>query len=141
MKTVEFTAYGKPKAQPRAKACIRGKRAGVYDPGTADDWKSIVRAAAKSIWSGVPFDGPVRVWFQFSMPRPKSHFGKNGLKQSAPIYVTTKPDLDNLEKSVLDALTNVGMWRDDSQVVFVSKEKRYTSATPFAWVKISEMEP
>ena len=141
MTTIEFNAYGIPKAQPRAKACIRGKRAGVYDPGTADDWKSIVRAAAKEVWNGVPFDGPVRVWLQFYMPRPKSHFGKNGLKQSAPTFVTTKPDLDNLEKSILDALTNLGMWRDDSQVVFVAKEKRYSSGIPFAGVKIAEVEP
>ena len=138
MITIEFNAYGIPKAQPRAKACIRGKRAGVYDPGTADDWKSIVRAAAKEVWNGVPFDGPVRVCLRFYMPRPKSHFGKNGLKESAPGFVTTKPDLDNLEKSVLDALTNVGMWRDDSQVVAVSKEKRYTENQPYAWVKIEE---
>ncbi len=141
MKTIEFTAWGKPKAQPRAKACIRGKHAGVYDPGTADDWKSIVRSAAKEAWNGVPFNGPVKVYLRFYMPRPKSHFGKNGLKQSVPNYVTTKPDLDNLEKSVLDAVTNVGMWRDDSQVVEVSKAKKYSVDKPLAWVKIEEVEP
>lgn len=138
MITIEFNACGIPKAQPRAKACIRGKRAGVYDPGTADDWKSIVRAAAKEVWSGAPLVGPVRVHLWFFLPRPKSHFGKKGLKDSAPKFVATKPDLDNLEKSVLDALTNVGMWRDDSQVVAVSKEKRYTESQPYAWVKIEE---
>ena len=138
MITIEFNAFGIPKAQPRAKACIRGKRAGVYDPGTANDWKSIVRAGAMEVWSGVSFDGPVRVFLWFHLPRPKSHFTKKGLRPDSPLYVTSKPDLDNLEKAVLDALTNVGMWRDDSQVVFVAKEKRYTSNQPYAHVRIEE---
>lgn len=32
-------------------------------------------------------------------------------------YKTTKPDLDNLEKAVMDALTTAKWWTDDSIVV------------------------
>lgn len=140
MISIEFTAWGVPKAQPRAKACIRGNRAGVYDPGTANDWKSIVRGAARAQWSGKAFVGPVRVLLWFYLPRPKSHFTKKGLRTSAPHFVTSKPDLDNLEKSVLDALTNISMWKDDAQVAMVTKSKQYTEGTPRALIRIEEVE-
>lgn len=138
MISIEFNVWGIPKAQPRAKPCIRGKRAGVYDPGTANDWKSMVRAAAREQWNGQAFAGPVVVYVRFFMPRPKSHFNKKGLKVDAPHFVTSKPDLDNLEKSLLDALTNLGMWRDDAQVAWVDKQKIYTNNQPFAKVAIRE---
>ena len=139
MKTIEFTAYGTPKAQPRAKACIRGKHAGVYDPGTANDWKTIVRNAAFAEWDGKPLIGPLYVQIDAWLPRPKSHFTKKGLRPNAPEWVVTKPDLDNIEKAILDALTNIGLWRDDSQVARVDKCKLYTDASPRAWVKIQEI--
>lgn len=139
MKSMEFIAIGLPKAQPRAKACIRGKRAGVYDPGTANDWKSIVRAAALEEWDRVQFTEAIMVSVTFFMPRPKSHYTKKGLKPDAPYYVTSKPDLDNLEKALLDALTNIGLWRDDAQVVSVKKMKAYTEWPPHAAVVIREV--
>jgi Holliday junction resolvase RusA-like endonuclease len=139
LKTVTFTAHGIPKAQPRAKAFVRGNRAGVYDPGTSNDWKADVRRAAFAEWDRMIFTGPVEVRLAFRMPRPKSHFRSNGLlKPNAPKWVEKKPDLDNLEKAVLDALTNIGIWRDDSQVVRVTKSKQYCDQ-PGCAVSISEV--
>jgi hypothetical protein len=74
--------------------------------------------------------GPVRVDLCFYFARPKSHFrtGKFAgvLRDDAPKWHTTKPDRDNLEKAVLDALTQVGgFWQDDSQVCAGSVTKRY----------------
>lgn len=124
-----FHAIGIPKAQPRVKACRRGGFTGVYTPGTADEWKGIIREAASKSWSGNQLVGPVDVRILFFMPRPKGHFRNNGtLKATAPGWVESKPDLDNLEKAVLDALTNLGVWRDDSQVCAVSKWKVYGAA-------------
>lgn len=42
---------------------------------------------------------------------------------SDPRRKTTRPDLDNLAKVVIDAMTAVGFWRDDSQVVSLSLAK------------------
>jgi hypothetical protein len=36
-----------------------------------------------------------------------------------------KPDLDNLQKAVMDAITNVGIWKDDALVFKVEAEKWY----------------
>lgn len=46
-----------------------------------------------------------------------------------PQFHTKKPDIDNLEKSVLDGLQNSGVISDDSQVVVKSSRKVY-SAVP-----------
>lgn len=123
-----FTAHGNPKGQPRARACIRGKHAGVYDPGTADDWKTIVRCAAKARWDGVPFDGPAAASFTFIFARPKNHFRANGkLRDDAPVWHRVKPDRDNLDKGTLDCLTNAGILSDDSIVCSGVIIKRYAN--------------
>lgn len=110
-------AHGHPKGQPRARAFVRGNRAAVYDPGTAEGWKSSIAMACKDI-ENARFSGALRADLTFYMPRPKAHFRTNGcLKPSAPFALhTQKPDKDNLEKAVLDALTGIGAWGDDAQV-------------------------
>jgi Holliday junction resolvase RusA-like endonuclease len=47
---------------------------------------------------------------------------KSGLAADAPRL--PRPDIDNLEKAVLDALNGVA-WKDDTQVARVVKEKTY----------------
>ena len=117
---------GLPKGQPRAKACRRGAFAGVYDPGTADGWKLLVRHEVSKAWDRVRIDGPVKLALKFNFPRPKSHHRSNGeLKPAAPNVHTAKPDCDNAAKAVMDALTNLGVWKDDSQVCALEVTKGY----------------
>ena len=56
------------------------------------------------------------------MERPKSHFGtgKNAdkVKQSAPVFPATMPDIDKLMRAILDGLTDAQVWLDDGQVVW-----------------------
>lgn len=109
-----FRADGLPKAQPRAKATMRGKHAGVYDPGTSDGWKAIVALAARPHRPVEPISGPVRVTIDLFFPRPKRLMRKSD--PDYPIAHTSKPDRDNCEKAILDALTQDGWWHDDAQV-------------------------
>jgi Holliday junction resolvase RusA-like endonuclease len=142
MKQIEFTVQGTPKGQPRVRACIRGKHAGVYDPGTADEWKRAVRDAAKSAMASqvvTPFDQAVKLVVHFAMQRPKSHLDSKGnVKSSAGTFHTSKPDLDNLVKATKDALTNAGVWTDDSLVVACQSSKGY-GWTPGATIRIAEV--
>lgn len=138
-----FFAAGIPKGQPRGRAVRRGAHAGIYDPGTADNWKASVRCAAKELWDGRPFTGPLRVTITAFFPRPKKHYFTGArakiLRTDAPDYHISKPDRDNLDKAILDALTNAGIWYDDSVVCAGSVTKRYADATPGAYVEITTL--
>lgn len=76
-----------------------------------------------------PIEQPVAVTLLFHFPRPKSHYrtGRYAhmLKPSAPQYHTTTPDLDKLQRAVLDAITSAGYWRDDSQATWLDAAKVY----------------
>lgn len=127
---IEFEVYGEPKGQPRARACVRGRHAAVYDPGTADAWKFAVRAAAGEHVRKIrmPLEGPVMVDMDIWITRPKSHMKANGqLRESAPKMPIGKPDCDNLAKAILDALTNAGVWMDDKQVTHLQVRKIYNA--------------
>lgn len=130
---LEMTVHGLPIAQPRVRACIRGRHAGVYDPGTAKPWKACVILAARRAMAELmmdqPIRGPVEVIADFMMPRPNGHYrtGKNAgeLRPKAKKFHDAKPDLENIEKSTLDALTEAGVWADDSLVCIKITRKVY----------------
>jgi crossover junction endodeoxyribonuclease RusA len=142
-----FRANGTPKGQPRPRAFVRGNRAAVYDPGTAEGWKSCIAVAAKDMENHL-LAVPLSVTLTFFMPRPKSHFRTSGqLKPSAPQYMHVgKPDADNLAKAVLDALTAIRVWQDDDQVCELVVRKYWEGERngtamhpPGCVIRISEM--
>ena len=62
---------------------------------------------------------------------------KKILANSEMLFVSKKPDIDNLINSVLDPLNGI-FYNDDKQVVKVTAEKRY-SIIPRIAVKIEEI--
>lgn len=133
-----FFIHGIPKGQPRPRAFVRNGHAAVYDAGTAEGWKSAIAIAAKTMRPSSPLCGPVRVDAVYCFPRPKRLLRK--CSPSGMIPHTAKPDRDNLDKATLDALTQIGFWRDDAQVcdgvtrkVYVAKDEAATGA----WIRIS----
>lgn len=93
-------------------------------------WRQAVSAAALEARSqqGIDtlLDGPCSLAVVFRFPRPRSHYGKTGLRPSAPLWKATKPDLDKCLRAAADALTHV-LIRDDSQIVSLSGAKRWTA--------------
>jgi Holliday junction resolvase RusA-like endonuclease len=70
--------------------------------------------------------GPVTVRVAFTFERPTSHVKKNGeLRAGVAFDKVTAPDLDKLARSVLDAITQSGVYADDAQVVILAAEKAY----------------
>jgi Holliday junction resolvase RusA-like endonuclease len=127
---------GEPKGQPRPRAFAMKTKTGgysarVFDAGTAEGWKSSVATATQQQPFQKPLAGPLTVALNFYMRRPKGHYGtgKNAtkLKPSAPTHFVKKPDCDNLAKAVLDALTQLGVWKDDDQVVSLQISKHWWS--------------
>ena len=124
---IQFYVPGEPKPQPRPRAFARKMGdhyvARVYEAGTAENWKSAIAEAARRAELS-KFEGAVAVELHFNFKRPKSHFRSNGLlKESAPRWHTQRPDYDNLEKGLIDALTKLGAWDDDAQIANVHTTK------------------
>ena len=129
MKDIRLFVSGTPKGQPRPRAFARNGMVRMYDPGTAEGWKAQVAEAFRNELPEAPILEPVAVKLFFRMPRPKKHFrtGKHSheLRPDAPTLYAKTPDADNLAKAVLDALTILGLWKDDAQVVELHIEKRW----------------
>ncbi len=123
---IQFAIPGPPKHQQRHRSSSRGKFVHQYDPSAKDKVHFLLQArkhAPKSPQYGVIY---LTVWF--CMPRPKDHYrtGKFAgiLKDSAPLWHTKRPDIDNLQKFLFDSLNGV-FWKDDSQICSVIAQKRY----------------
>lgn len=85
---------------------------------------SAVREAAGD--SHEQWTGPVTVRVLFLFERPKSHVLKSGaLRKGQPPEKLTPPDLDKLTRSVLDAITQSGVYADDAQVTVLEAAKDY----------------
>lgn len=117
--SISFAVAGEPVGQPRINGFAQERHGRkpicrIYTPDTADDWKRSVHVVALSRRPRAPIDGPIRVDLTFYFPRPQRL-----LKKSSPqgaILHDVKPDRDNLDKVVLDALTKAKFWNDDCQV-------------------------
>jgi Holliday junction resolvase RusA-like endonuclease len=85
-------------------------------------WRQSVAEVARELAEDRPFDGALTldVVFRFPMPqsRPKT---VRALGSSAP--KTTKPDIDKLLRSTLDALTDGGLLADDARICEVRARK------------------
>ena len=102
-------------------------------------WRAHVAAIADQhvppMWDTT---GPMRVEATFWLPRPKNHHGSKGLKPSAPWWPTGRVgDVDKYARALLDALTDAGVWVDDSQVVLLTAEKSY--GPPALWCAIQHL--
>jgi len=130
---------GTPKPQPRVKAVNRGKHAGVYTPKTADAWReTLTRGLARHVDKRL--EGALAVKLSFHLKRPKSHYRTGRfshiLRDDATKYHTSKPDVDNLAKLVLDVLSKIRYYKDDSQVVLLYVTKAYADDIHPEGVKI-----
>lgn len=78
-----------------------------------------------------PIEGAVAVniWFEYEIKAKK----KRGT------WKTSRPDVDNVAKLLIDCMTKVGYWKDDSQIVKLNLRKSY-SRTESAEITISYWE-
>lgn len=140
MKRIDITINGNPIAQKRPRFFRRGAGVGTYNPQEEEAGKWLISAKPQI---KEKISGPVQLFLLFHFQRPKSHYGtgKNSdvLKKSAPVYHTTKPDLDNCIKFVKDCLRNTA-FDDDSCVVYIDACKSYINGPGQTMITIRGLE-
>lgn len=130
----EFFLRCKPEAQKRVKVFNRI----AIDP--SKEYKNFLKMQLLEQFHEEPLDEPLRVAIKFHMPIPKSSSKKKAMDmEQGLIRHTKKPDIDNLCKATLDALSKVVI-RDDSIIYFLSAEKSYRKA-PGIDIKIYKQNP
>jgi Holliday junction resolvase RusA-like endonuclease len=125
-------------ADPTRKLYRKYQAVVTEDNRKSKPWRESVAWAAKEKFSD-PIEGPIEVSYKFFMPRPKSHFGKRGLRPSAPTQHTVKPDVTKLIRSTEDAMKGIA-WIDDSNVVDQHGRKVY-GHRPGALIIIKPADP
>lgn len=137
---INYTVVGipKPQARPRTFYGVKGGKGFVrtYSPKTS--WFDIVYTKSLEIKNKLKLrlSGALELNLIFCMPIPKSISKK---KREQLHFVTKKPDVDNLAKAVMDAINQVGIWEDDSQVSRLVVGKIY-SDEPRCIISIREIE-
>lgn len=137
---ITFFVEGKPQGKARART-FYDKRVGKMKsvtPEQTKDYESLIRWSYKAAGGKYLGEKLISVDIQAFYPIPQS-FSK--AKRNDAIFEkirpTTKPDLDNCAKAVLDALNGVAYY-DDKQVVSVSCNKYY-GETGYLKITIKEI--
>ena len=108
---------------PKGKARHRTSKGRAYTPSDQVKWEQQFALFAAEYRSEQTLVGPLGLYVTAVFPRPKRLLRK---KDPADfIFHISKPDADNVCKSICDALNDTGWWRDDSQVAFMSCTKYY----------------
>lgn len=132
-RSVYFYVEGKPQPKQRPRFYTRGKFAKAYTPSETVTYENLVRFCYKKQLGDIFFRGPIKVKIEIVVAIEKKHFGKKGLNKEGEekyknhIPPVKKPDLDNVAKSILDALNEVA-WHDDCQIVQLTCTKRYSQS-------------
>ena len=126
MFSLTFHIHTIPVPKGRPKFSKIGGFVRTYTPKKTQDFEAYVREAAKQAMTREPLETPLAVYLYFRLPIPHSYSKKRTTACLAGSEKPTKkPDLDNLAKSVLDALNGV-IYLDDSQIVSLHMTKVYS---------------
>ena len=95
-----------------------GRRKIYFKSNTLQETERIYRTLLLPHKPEKPSEAPIRLFIclYFDKKSPKKLWGK---------YKTTRPDVDNFCKALIDQCTQVGFWADDSQICDLRIIKRY----------------
>ena len=126
---MKFIINIEPTASPRPRFSSRGGFVKSYMPKAYMDWKKQFLLAwslyqADKLVQGKPLF--VKIGFYIKPPDSIAKVKKNlSALTDETLPVVKKPDIDNLQKSVLDALNGYA-WYDDNQISDIYAKKRYS---------------
>jgi len=146
---MRFVVKGVPQAKQGDKSRIINKKDGTsfihhYQPKKIDQYANNIRAqiVQQLPENFVPYSGLLRInKLHFIFP-PLKGFNKKQmelLEKGTIIYKGNKPDLDNLEKAVYDAMQGI-VFTDDKNIVEKVEVKKYYGLIPCIIIEIEEIE-
>jgi len=122
---VSFTVHIAPVAKARPRVSMRHGRAFAYTPKKSADYERLIAEQCPK----APKDGPLALNLQFGIPIPASWSKrKKADALSGVIRPTSRPDIDNYIKAVMDAVNGLA-YHDDAQIVSLFAKLVY-SETP-----------
>lgn len=124
--TFNIPGISVPKARPRATNI--GNRAVMYTPTQTKQFENYVKLVAAQHAPKELLTSALEVQLDFLLPRPKS------LPKKIRYHIK-KPDIDNLTKSVLDALESI-IYVNDAQIISLQVTKDY--GIPLCRVRVEE---
>lgn len=110
------------------------KEGRVYTPKRTVDWEKSAAYLMGGWWHEAPYEGKVGVRVYSYAVRP----GRLLRKKDAPgpVWKGTTPDVDNVAKSVLDAIQMAGVIRQDNQVVYLEVRDMFAEKDGVARVEL-----
>lgn len=123
---MNFIVEGKPIGKARPRVTTRGGFARAYTPKPTTEYETQIKTAfLLSDKKGLDFNKPIKIAVVAAYEIPKS-FSRKEREQALQrqIKPCVKPDIDNVIKTVLDALNDLA-YADDKQVTMVKATKLY----------------
>ena len=120
--------YKAPIGSPRPRFRNAGRFVQTYMPTSYTKHKAYIQEQMPKLLT----DKNLKVSLYFYFEPPKSWSKKRKLI-AIGTYKRTKPDVDNLIKTVLDAANN-HVWQDDNQVVHIDSYKMYAEESKIVMV-------
>ncbi len=122
--TLKFTIPLEPEGKKEARHTRGGH---VFKHSATRSSMQEIASIIRSQYPGEALDGPLRVWIIAYRTRPKSRKGA--------VYADTKPDYDNIQKLIGDALEGI-LWVNDSRIVDGRCVKLYAPRGKPGWMEI-----
>lgn len=126
---IEFFVPGTPVGKGRPRAARRGAGVVMFTPEKTADYEALVAAAASNAMraeAGPLFTGPLEAVLEMRIPIPSSWSRAHKAAALAGTELpTSKPDIDNVAKAILDACNGV-VFRDDAQVAMLVATKAFS---------------
>lgn len=123
-----MVVYIEPKGKQRPRFVRTGGYVRTYTPKQTEDYEKLIAKEYikqdKTYYDELPVMVTIRAFFEIPKSWSKK---KQTLASDGEIKPTKKCDIDNIVKSVLDALNGVA-YKDDKQVISIYSVKKYSCA-------------
>ena len=131
---MQFTIPGPPQGKARARTVYNkfSGRVMSYTPDKTVLYENLIKSAYEAALDRVAYidKEPLTMFITAYFDIPKSTTKKNrALIDEGKLLPTKKPDIDNIAKVVCDALNGLA-YRDDTQIVRLIMDKKYTNDLP-----------